>query len=496
MAVVHRVLPESPIVTLDDHLASGGGVGLAAARELAPSAVVALLDDAGLRGRGGAGFPTGRKWAAVIENLAADAPATVVVNGAEGEPGTFKDRSILRTNLYAVLEGALIAAHAVSADRVIVAVKASFHPEADALRDAVASLVAARWCDDVEVDVFVGPSAYLFGEETAMLEALDGRPPFPRIAPPFRRGVDEVVAGAVDLTSGSGLSAHVEMSEPTGATDAPPALVDNVETLANVTFILAQGVDAFRSLGTSESPGTVVCTVSGAVVEPGVAEVEMGTTLAEVIDEIGGGALPEHRIVAALPGVSGAMIVADAFDVALTYEAMAEIGSGLGSAGFLVFDDHDDLVAVAAGVSRFLYVESCGQCTPCKQDGGAISGALDALLDGSLGDAERSDALATVRKRLDTVADGARCALARQHEEVVGSILDAFPAAVTSYVDLPGTPRDRMLIGELVDLRAGITLLDERILRRQPDWSDNEVDSGETPVERLTDHRSNSTIVR
>jgi len=147
-------------------------------------------------------------------------------------------------------------------------------------------------------------------------------------------------------------------------------------------------------------------------------------------------------------------------------------------------------------VSRFLYVESCGQCTPCKQDGGAISGALDALLDGSLGEAERSDALVTVRERLDTVADGARCALARQHEEVVGSILDAFPAAVTSYVDLPGTPRDRMLIGELVDLRAGITLLDERILRRQPDWSDNEVDSGETPVERLTDHRSNSTIVR
>ena len=490
MQIVHRVLPAAPLVRLDDYLAAGGGVGLAAAQQLDAAAMVALLDESGLRGRGGAGFPTGRKWAAVIENLAADTPATVVVNGAEGEPGTFKDRSILRANPFLVLEGALIAALAVGAERVIVAIKESFRQDAEVLASAIAELRDARWCDGITIELFEGPRAYLFGEETALLEAIDGRPPFPRLAPPYRRGVDEVVELPSDVTSGSGLAAHVEMSGPGSASGAAPTLVDNVETLANVAVVFGLGPDEFRSVGTAESPGTIVCTVTGSVATPGVAEVPMGTMLSEVLEKIGGGARDDHRIVAVLPGVSSAVVTAEHFDVALTYEAMAAIGSGLGSAGFVVFDDHDDMVAVAAGVSRFLYVESCGQCTPCKQDGGAISASLDDLLGGELGDLERGAALDRVRDRLDTVADGARCSLARQHETVVRSILDAFPDVVTSYVDLPAPGRDRVLVGELVDVHDGITLLDETILDRQPDWSDGPVDSGETPVERFTDHRA------
>lgn len=467
MPIVHRVLPPAPIVTLADHLAAGGGAGLAAAQRLGPAELVALLDAAGVRGRGGAGFPTGRKWAAVIENRAPDAPSTVVVNGAEGEPGTFKDRTILRTNPFLVLEGALIAAAAVGADRVVVALKESFRQEVELLRVAIGELREARWADDVEVVVFEGPRAYLFGEETALLESIDGRPPFPRIAPPFRRGVDDGDA-----------------AEPSGFV---PTLVDNVETLANVALVCSRGAEEYRSLGTAESPGTIVCTVTGSVRTPGVAEVPMGTSLAEVIDEIGGGPIDEHRIVAVLPGVSSAVITADGLDVALTYETMAATGSGLGSAGYLVFDDHDDMVAVAAGVSRFLYVESCGQCTPCKQDGGAISAALDGLLSGAIGDLERPQAVVTIAERLTTVADGARCSLASQHQTVVGSILDAFPDAVASYVDLPGPGRERVLVGELVDVHDGITLIDEGMRTRQPDWSDDDVDSGATPVERLAD---------
>lgn len=489
MAIVHRILPSTPIVRLEDHLAGGGGVGLAAALQMTPDDVVELVSASGLRGRGGAGFPTGVKWAAVREHRGESA-STVVVNGVEGEPGTFKDRSILRSNPFGVLEGALIAAHAVGADRVIVGLKESFRQEIDIVNAAVAELVAARWCDSVEIVVFEGTGGYLLGEETALLETIDGRPPFPRIAPPYRRGVDEVVESEVDVRSGSGLAAHVEMADTSGTSEAPPTLVDNVETMANVTFILASGVDEFRSLGTAESPGTIVCTVTGAVRTPGVAEVELGTPLAELIDVVAGGPLDERRVVAVLPGVSNAVIGADDFGVALTYEDMAAIGSGLGSGGYVVYDDADDLVEVAAGVSRFLYVESCGQCTPCKQDGGAISAGLDRLLDAELDPVTRAAALEEVRGRLGTVADGARCALARQHEAVVGSLLEMFEAEVADHVEAAESESGRALVGELVDLHDGITLVDEHILVRQPDWSDDEIDSGETPVERLADHRA------
>jgi NADH:ubiquinone oxidoreductase subunit F (NADH-binding) len=220
----------------------------------------------------------------------------------------------------------------------------------------------------------------------------------------------------------------------------------------------------------------------------------MGTTLAEVIEAVGGGALDGRRVVAVLPGVSNAVIGRDALDVKLSYEAMSAAGTGLGSGGFVVYDDHDDLVEVAAGASRFLFVESCGQCSPCKLDGGAISGGLDSLLDASLDPTRRAAALDTVRARLDTVADGARCALAGQHETVVRSILDLVPEQVAAHVAGPANDSSRALVGELVDLHDGITLVDEHILTRQPDWTDNETDSGETPAERLGDHRAEASV--
>jgi len=487
MALHERVLPSVPLESLEEYVAVGGGRGLPAARSVEAATVIAVLNDSGLRGRGGAGFPTGRKWAAVLENWSPSIPATVVVNGAEGEPSTFKDRAILRANPYAVIEGALIAARTVSADRIIVAVKEVFTTEVAVLRRAISEIEAAGWADGIDMVLFEGPGAYLFGEETAMLEAIDGRPPFPRIAPPYRRGVDEVFEEEGDVGTDSGLSAHVEMAG--GESPAPPALVDNVETLANVAAIVALGADWFRSVGTAESPGTLVCTLTGGVGAPGVIEVEMGTTLGEVI-EAAGGALEDRTIVGVLPGVSSGVISADHFDTPLTYEAMAAIGSGLGSGSYLVLDDSDDLLAVAAGASRFLYIESCGQCTPCKQDGAAISTALDRLIanEGSAED------VAILNDRLGTVAEGARCSLARQHEAVVRSVIEGFPEAVTSHVELRAPKAARVLIGEMNGFDSGIAVVDDQITRRQPDWSFDEVDSGETPVERLTDHRSAASI--
>src|SRR4051794_20845849 len=340
MALVHRVLYPEPVVSLDDYVEHlGGGRGLNAAREIGPDRVIEVLQASGLRGRGGAGFPTGTKWRTVLDNRSPVIPSAVVVNGAEGEPGTFKDRTIVRTNPYHVLEGALIAAITIGADHVIVALKRTFERECARMQSAIEELTAAGWAQDVKLELFLGPSEYLYGEETALLETIDGRPPFPRIAPPFRRGVDEVVESDDELDSESGLANQLQMGGDSDDLVAPPALVDNVETLANIPTILDRGAEWFRTEGTEQSPGTIVCTITGRVAKPGVGEVPMGTALREAIDLIGGGSVGSHRIVALVPGVSNAFIPAGLLDTPMTYEDMAAAGSGLGSAGFIVLDD-------------------------------------------------------------------------------------------------------------------------------------------------------------
>jgi NADH-quinone oxidoreductase subunit F len=420
MSIVHRVLPTHAFATLDDYVKAGGGRGIEVARQVEPVALIDEVEAAGLRGRGGAGFPTGVKWRTVAAYQSSLEPTTVVVNAAEGEPGTFKDRTILRLNPYEVIEGAAIAARAVGATSVIVALKRRFTVEADRVRRAVAEMAAAGWLGDLPVEVFRGPEEYLYGEETALMEVLDGRPPFPRIAPPFRRGVDDVVETKADATSESGLSAHVEMAGP--GEDAAPTLASNVETLANVPKIIARGKDWFRTEGTEQSPGTIVVTVTGDIRRAGVAEVLMGTTLREAIDLISGGPREERTIKAVMSGVSNNVITPDLLDTPLTYEDFRAAGTGLGSASFIVFDDEADMVAVAAGASRFLAIESCGQCEPCKLDGLQLADHLTTLVrnDGAQAD------LDLVRKRIGTVGDRARCALAGQQQAVVGSILDAF----------------------------------------------------------------------
>ena len=490
MTIVHRVLFPHPIADLDEYLARGGGQGLEAARKVEPAALIDEIEASGLRGRGGAGFPTGTKWRTVAANASPVLPTTVVVNGAEGEPGTFKDRTILRNNPFQVVEGALIAARAVGAATVIFALKKSFGEEVGRLRDAIAEIAKAGWSDGIELDVFEGPNEYLYGEETALLETIDGRYPFPRISPPFRRGVTEVVDTVAEATSGSGLSAPIEMAGEGGDSVAPPTLANNIETLANVPRIIARGADWFRTEGTQESPGTVVCTVTGSTRRHGVGEVQMGTSLREVIEEIGGGPQDGRRIKAVLPGVAQGFIPESLLDTPVSYEGLAGIGSGLGSAGFIVFDEADDMTAVAAGVSRFLAIESCGQCTPCKQDGLQLAGLLDKVCQSDAGEAD----MATIQKRIDTVADGARCYLAQQHQNVLHSLLDLYGNEVEAHLDATAAPVEPELIAELVDITGGVATWDERHRDKQPDWSYDEEDSGQVPAERYGEHRAPQTL--
>jgi len=490
VSLVHRVLYPTTIESLEEYEKVRGGAGLTAARALDSEEIIREIEASGLRGRGGAGFPTGRKWRTVRDNCSGAERTSVVVNAAEGEPGTFKDRTILRNDPYQVLEGALIAARAMAADQIIVATKLSFSSEVERLHTAIGEIKAAGWCDGIEVEVFEGPNEYLYGEETALLETIDGRYPFPRIAPPYRRGVREVVETAADLDTKSGLSAHVEMAGPGADTEAPPTLVDNVETLANVARIIARGSDWFRTEGTPESPGTMVCTVTGSVVRPGVGEVIMGTPLREVIDLIGGGARPGRTIRAVLPGVSSKFIAGSALDTPVSYEALAAIGSGLGSAGFVVFDDSDDLVAVAAGAARFLAVESCGQCTPCKRDGLRIA---ELLAMTTSGEAAPHD-VAELRSRIDTVADSARCSLATQQQVIAASLFEHFGDDVDAHVDKRAPATAPRLVAELVGIDDGLVRVDEHHADKQPDWSYDAVDSGKTPAERLGEHRGLETL--
>jgi NADH-quinone oxidoreductase subunit F len=485
MKTGRRVLFADTISTLEQYVARRGGAGLAAARKIDPAVLIKELEASGLRGRGGAGFPTGRKWRTMVENRSTVEPTTVVVNGAEGEPGTFKDRSILRRNPYHVVEGALIAALAVGADHVVFALKRSFEQEVIRVRAAIAEVRVAGWAPGVGLEVFEGPDEYLYGEESALLETIDGRFPFPRIAPPFRRGIERPWVRQAGEAPGSGLAARVDMAGPPEELIAPPALVDNVETLANVPRIIARGADWFRTVGTQESPGTIVCTVTGATRRHGVAEVIMGTPLRAVIDGIGGGALPGRRIKAVLPGCSNGIIPEDLLDAPVSYEGLAAIGSGLGSGSFIVLDDRDDLAAVAAGVARFLGVESCGQCTPCKHGGLRLADLL--------GQVSRSEAdertLVSIRTQTATVNEQARCYLAHQHQVVLQSILERFPGELEAHLSGDAGPVEPYLIAELLDIVDGEARGDDRFRLKQPDWSYDPLTKSKNPADRFGENR-------
>jgi NADH:ubiquinone oxidoreductase subunit F (NADH-binding) len=434
------LLPPSPITSVDEYLAAGGGLGIARAVDLGPEATIAEVRASGLRGRGGGGFPTATKWAGV--RGAGDATTYVVANGAEGEPSTFKDRALLRANPYQVVEGLVIAAFAIGARGAYVAVKASFEQERDALERAATELQQAGVCSQCEIGIVAGPDEYLFGEEKALLEVVEGRAPLPRVSPPY-----------ID-----GLFSTTERSNPT--------LVNNVETLAHATHVLANGADWFRARGTEASPGHGIATVVGDVVAPGVAEFELGTSLGDVIDGVGGGVRPGRQVKAVLSGVANPVLTGADLGAQVSYEGMAAAGSGMGAAGFAVYDDTACMVEVARQVSRFLWIESCGQCPPCKLGSGAITEHLDALQS----DRATGTTLEDIAGWLDRVTDGNRCYLAVQERVVVTSILQRFADEVAEHLSGP-CPRPRPLpFPKLEDLGAEVRY-DEAHARKQPDWT-------------------------
>jgi NADH:ubiquinone oxidoreductase subunit F (NADH-binding) len=453
-----RLLADPPFSSLSDYEDAGGGGGLRRAESGTPAEMIDELARAGLRGRGGAGFPTALKWRSIVNGGGRHHYA--VCNAAEGEPGTFKDRALLRANPYQVLEGLIAAARAVGAVQAFIGLKASFRSETERVETALAEMSEAGWLEGIELRVVTGPEEYLFGEEKALLEVIEGNDPLPRWLPPYLHGL---YATAPQL----GWQAHELEDGHSGEHVSNPTLVNNAETLAQAAWILANGAEAFRAMGTESSPGSVLCTVVGDVSRPAVHEVPMGTSLAEVL-ELSGGPLPGRRIKAVFPGVANAVLTGEYLDVLLSYEGMEAAGSGLGAGGFIVYDDSVCMVEVAATLSKFLYVESCGQCLPCKLGTGHITAALEALRDGRGSDREMD----VITERLRVVADANRCYLPVQEQKLVSSILESFPDDVAAHLDR-GCLSDRTQIPtpKILELADGVVTYDQRQERKQPDWT-------------------------
>ena len=387
---------DRPILTVEHYLRTGGGRPLAIATGGAPETVIEEIKSSGLRGRGGAGFPTGRKWATVRND---PCPTKYVVcNAAEGEPGTFKDRWLLRLNPYQVLEGIAIAAYAIGAKRAFIAIKAAFEKEISALERALAEMRQAGMLQSVAIEIVKGPDDYLFGEEKAMLEVIEDGEALPRIFPPYQIG----------------LFAKTGSSNPT--------VVNNVETFANVPAIVSAGAAWFRSFGTDESPGTMVFTLVGDVRVPGVYELPLGTTLRQLIYEIGGGPEEGRKIKAVFPGASHAIVTEQGLDTALDFDSMKRAGSGLGSGGFVVYDDSTCILEAVLAFARFLHSESCGQCPPCKTGTQDLAAILTRIEEG----AGVEDDLNAALHRCSSVTGGQLCYLPTGASLVAKSAIESF----------------------------------------------------------------------
>jgi len=430
------VLPDQPIASLADYRALGGGAGLSAALRLPAADVLRIVDDAGLRGRGGAGFPTARKWSSVLE-AAGDGHPALVCNAAEGEPGTYKDRALMARNPFQVLEGMLIAARALGASPVVVATKRRYAHEAQRLAAARKEMVDAGWDGADRLEVVVGPDEYLYGEETALLEVIEGKLPMPRILPPYMYGL------------------HATMQSPN------PTVVNNVETFAHVADILAHGAEAFRAHGTQEAPGTMVFTVVGDVAVPGVYELPLGTPLRTLLE-----IAEAEDVKAVYSGVSNAVITPAVLDLPMDFDSFAEAGLGLGSGGFVVYDRSRCIVDVVATLSRFLAVESCAQCPPCKLHGVEIWERLAAVCAGGSSPADLED----IRRRCLLVSEGNRCYLPVGHALVVQSALDAYAEEFAAAVATPHDHLNPVPVPKL-DRLEDTAEFDADYHRKRLDWS-------------------------
>ena len=348
----HAEHPDS--TSLDFYLGHGGYEGARRAlREHEPDQVIDLVKESNLRGRGGAGFPCGLKWSFVPKTTRK--PRYLVINADESEPGTFKDRVLLEKDPHQIIEGAIIAAHAIQAHVAYCYVRGEFTEGYRVMENAIAdaysrgilgkSVLETKF--RLDITLHRGAGAYICGEETGLLSSIEGMRGLPKIKPPF-----PAVEGLFRC----------------------PTVINNVETLANLPHILLRGPRWFKSIGPEKSPGPKLFCLSGHIERPGTYELPMGFNLKDLIHDVGGGVWKGRRLKAVIPGGSSARVLTDAeIDVPMDFESLVQKGTMLGSGGVIVMDESTDMVDALYNILRFYHHESCGQCTPCREGTGWLT---------------------------------------------------------------------------------------------------------------------------
>lgn len=341
----HADHPESH--TLKHYLSVGGYEALKKGLKMSPEAITEEVKISGLRGRGGAGFPTGMKWSFVPKN---DKPKYIICNGDEGEPGTFKDRKLIENLPHMIIEGMILAGRAIGSHQGYIYIRGEFSKGIAIVEKAVEEAYEAGFLGknilgsgfDFQLAVYAGAGAYICGEESALINSLEGRRGHPRLKPPF-----PAVQGLYNC----------------------PTVVNNVETLCNIPHILLMGGAEYKKIGTEKSPGTRLFSVSGHVNRPGVYEIELGTPLLELIEVQCQGIKDGKRLKAVIPGGSSAPILneEECKKATMDFESIASLGSMLGSGAVIVLNEDADIVEVVYRFAAFYAHESCGQCTPCRE---------------------------------------------------------------------------------------------------------------------------------
>ncbi len=403
---VHVVLENSGRIDperIDDYIARSGYLALLnALNDMTPAGVIHQVTESGLRGRGGGGYPTGLKWSTVAK--AASDMKYVICNGDEGDPGAFMDRSVLESDPHRVLEGMAIAAYAVGASKGYIYVRAEYPLAVSrlqaCLRDARRrGLLGNNICNtpfSFEVEIRLGAGAFVCGEETALIASIEGKRGTPKPRPPY--------------PAMSGLWGK-------------PTLINNVETFANIAPIIRKGGRWFSSIGSKRSKGTKVFALTGKITNTGLVEVPMGIKLRDIIERIGGGVPGGHKFKAVQTGgPSGGCIPAEMLDIGVSYDALSQVGSIMGSGGMIVMDDTSCMVNVARFFVEFCMTESCGKCIPCRAGTAQMHTLLTRICGGeaSMGD------LAMLEELCDTVKSTSLCGLGQTAPNPVLSTLKHF----------------------------------------------------------------------
>jgi NADH-quinone oxidoreductase subunit F len=394
---------ERDLTKLSEYQAVGGYKALEKARGMEPQAIVDELIASNLRGRGGAGFPMGRKASFLAKGTGK--PTYLCVNADESEPGTFKDREIMLRNPHRLIEGCLVTAHGIESKNVFIYLRGEYLDVFEVMRAALADVREAGLLGDVTIVLHRGAGAYICGEESALLESLEGKRGQPRSRPPFP---------AVSGLYGS------------------PTLINNVQTIATVPPIIEHGAAWYTAIGPETSPGTVVFSLSGNVERPGNYELELGTPLRRLVYDLGGGIAGGRELKALIPGGSSTTVMTpDLIDTPLDYNSVAEVGSQFGAAAVIVIDDRACMVQMALRSTQFYMHESCGKCTPCREGTRWMVQLLQKLEDGH---AEQSE-LDLLLSVADRVMGKCLCALG---DFAAGPVLEyarAFREEFQSHID-------------------------------------------------------------